>query len=161
VQQRLLTWPHLDAVVFASYRYADEFLAGLHPSPQQESAVEQQITTTWQRLASRHIHVVIVGDVPGMRPTDDPTCLAESAAHNDPCAVRRSSVVASNVVAHTAQADGSLATFVPLTQFFCDAAKCHAIIGGVVVYFDAHHMTTTFSRSLARYLGGSVAMALN
>ena len=42
------------------------------------------------------------------------------------------------------------------------AVRAHAGNGDdVVVYFDAHHMTTTFSRSLARYLGASVATALN
>jgi hypothetical protein len=48
----------------------------------------------------------------------------------------------------------------PLSQFFCDAARCHAVIGGEVVYYDAHHLTTTYSRSLAPYLGAAVESAL-
>jgi hypothetical protein len=55
-----------------------------------------------------------------------------------------------------AQRNPELASYLPLTQFFCDATKCHALIGGVVVYFDSHHLTTTFSRSLAGYLGADI-----
>jgi hypothetical protein len=53
-----------------------------------------------------------------------------------------------------------LARYEPLSQFFCDSAKCHAVIGGDVVYYDAHHLTTTCSRSLAPYLGAQVDAAL-
>jgi hypothetical protein len=51
-------------------------------------------------------------------------------------------------------------SYIPLTRYFCDARKCHAVIGGVVVYFDSHHMTTTYSRSLARYIGPQIAAAM-
>ena len=59
-----------------------------------------------------------------------------------------------------AQRNPQLASYLSLTRFFCDASKCHALIGGVVVYFDSHHLTTTFSRSLAGYLGADLAQVL-
>ena len=59
-----------------------------------------------------------------------------------------------------AQRNPQLVSYLPLTQFFCDASKCHGLIGGVVVYFDSHHLTTTYWRSLARYLGAEVAGVL-
>jgi hypothetical protein len=74
--------------------------------------------------------------------------------------VKRSDVVRPTLPATLAQRHPGLATYLPLDQYFCDATMCHALIGGVVVYFDAHHMTTTFSRSLAPYLGPEVASAL-
>ena len=58
-----------------------------------------------------------------------------------------------------AQRNPQLATYVALDRWFCDDTKCHAVIGGVIVYFDAHHLTTTFSRSLARYLGDEICKA--
>jgi SGNH domain (fused to AT3 domains) len=99
--------------------------------------------------------------VPGMRPLADPDCLAQSKARYDPCARDRASVVRPSLLATVAQQHPDVATYVPLTQYFCDAAKCHAVIGGVVVYFDSHHMTRTYSRSLARYLGADVAAAMS
>ena len=95
-----------------------------------------------------------------MRPTVDPECIARSTAHDDPCALPRSAVVVPNLLTNLARSNPRLARYLPLDQYFCDPARCHALIGGVVVYFDSHHLTTTFSRSLARYLGDEVAHAL-
>jgi hypothetical protein len=69
-------------------------------------------------------------------------------------------VITSNPITSLAQANPQLATYLPLTQYFCDASRCHALIGGVVVYFDSHHLTTPYSRSLARYLGDALAAAM-
>jgi hypothetical protein len=96
-----------------------------------------------------------------MRPVADPECLAESTARYDPCARPRASVVRPNLMADVAQEHPQTVTYLPLTKYFCDARACHALIGGVVVYFDSHHMTTTYARSLARYLGNDIAVALN
>jgi hypothetical protein len=104
--------------------------------------------------------VLVLQDVPGVRPQLDPDCIAQSSARNDPCAVPRKRVVKSNLTTRLAQRHPELATYLRTDQYFCDAGRCHGLIGGVVVYFDGHHLTTTFSRSLARYLGDELAGAL-
>lgn len=114
----------------------------------------------WRAFARHGTRVIVTSDVPGMRPTSDPQCIADSRASYDPCAVSRASVVRPNPTSLLAQRHPELASYLPLTRFFCDPAKCHALIGGVVVYFDSHHLTTTFSRSLARYLGAEIAGVL-
>jgi hypothetical protein len=78
----------------------------------------------------------------------------------DPCAESRSAVVQPNLMSRLAQQHPALAHYISLTRYFCDATKCHALIGGVVVYFDDHHITTTYSRSLARFLGPEIAAAI-
>ncbi|MFL6136509.1 MAG: acyltransferase family protein [Frankiaceae bacterium] len=160
VQRQLLSMPRLDAVVFAGYRFADEFVEGAHePAPVVRTA-EQRILATWEALAARGIRVIVTGDVPGMRPVDDPDCLAQSDVRYDPCARDRASVVRPSLLATVAQQHPDVASYLPLTRYFCDATKCHALIGGVVVYFDSHHLTRTYSRSLARYLGADVQAAM-
>ncbi|GAB4099975.1 acyltransferase family protein [Sinomonas halotolerans] len=47
-----------------------------------------------------------------------------------------------------------------LDRYFCSDGRCHSVIGKVVVYFDGHHMTATYSRTLAPYLGSAVERAL-
>lgn len=160
VQHQLLTLPHLDAVIFPSYRYANAFTAGHSANPGQIHAVQQQILTLWSALAAHGTRVIVTDDVPGMRPTADPECIAASKARYDPCAVNRTSVVAPNLTTTLAQQPPQLASYLPLTQYFCDPSRCRGLIGGVVVYFDSHHLTTTYSRSLARYLGAEVTAAL-
>jgi hypothetical protein len=160
VLDRFLRMHNLDAVIFASYRYADEFVEGESPSPTDLHAAQLAIQATWTRLRQHGIRVIVTGDVPGMRPTLDPACIAQSVARNDPCATRRLAVVHPNLLSSLAQQHPDLASYIPLTQYFCDARRCHGLIGGVIVYFDSHHLTTTFSRSLARYLGADVKAAL-
>ena len=41
---------------------------------------------------------------------------------------------------------------VDLTDAFCDARYCPAVIGNVLVYADSNHMTPTFARTLVPIL---------
>jgi hypothetical protein len=41
---------------------------------------------------------------------------------------------------------------VDLSDYFCDAKRCYAVIGAASVYFDYDHMTTQFSATLASAL---------
>jgi peptidoglycan/LPS O-acetylase OafA/YrhL len=159
VQRRLLSMPHLDAVVFPSYSYTDKFTVGQHATQRQIRERRDQVLSLWSAFAAHGSRVVVTDDVPGMRPTSDPECIARSN-DDDPCTVDRQSVVLANPVVDLARSYPRLATHVPLTQYFCDAKRCHALIGGVVVYFDSHHLTTTYSRSLARYLGDAISAAM-
>jgi hypothetical protein len=161
VQQHLLAPPRLDAVMFPGYRYAEDFLAGTHATAEEAAAAQQQVLATWSTFAARGTRVVVPEDVPGMRPTSDPVCLAQTTSSDDPCSRPRTDVVRPSVVSTWAQQRADLATFVPTAHYFCDAVTCHAVIGGVVVYFDSHHLTTTYARSLARYLGADVAAAIS
>ncbi|MEP6851710.1 MAG: SGNH hydrolase domain-containing protein [bacterium] len=58
------------------------------------------------------------------------------------------------------QAYPELASYLPLSQYVCDTTTCHALIGEVVVYFDSHHLTSAFSRSMAPYFRADVDAAL-
>jgi peptidoglycan/LPS O-acetylase OafA/YrhL len=151
---------HLDAVVFASYRYSAEFTDGAGATPAQDAATAREVEAFWRALRARGTQPIVVQDVPGMRPRLDPQCIAQSRAHDDPCAVPAGEVVRPNLLTRLAHADPTLADYVPIDQYFCDARRCHALIGGVVVYFDDHHITTTFARSLGPYLGAAVARDL-
>jgi peptidoglycan/LPS O-acetylase OafA/YrhL len=160
VQHRLLTLHGLDGVIFVGYSYADAFTIGTHPTAAEARARNAQVLRLWSALAARGTRVMVTEDVPGMRPTNDPECIARSSADDDPCAVDRSSALKADPIADLARAHPRLASYLPLDQYFCDARRCHGLIGGVVVYFDSHHLTTTYSRSLARYLGDAVAAAV-
>jgi hypothetical protein len=41
---------------------------------------------------------------------------------------------------------------VDLTPFFCDRRRCFPVVGGALVYKDAHHLTRVFSASLGPFL---------
>ncbi|GAB3199811.1 acyltransferase family protein [Geodermatophilus arenarius] len=77
-----------------------------------------------------------------------PDCLATTDAGTDPCAGPRDLRVTPDSIADGVQ-DLPGASVVDLTDSFCDADTCHAVVGGAVVYWDGSHLTSTFSRSLA------------
>lgn len=161
VRRQLLSLPQLDLVVFPSYRFAEDFTSGADTSAAQREQVRQQVLALWQAFEQRGTRVVVTEDVPGMRPTAAPECLAQARDSDDPCSVSRESRVRPNLTTLLAQQHPGLATYVPLSQHFCDASTCHAIIGGVVVYFDSHHVTTTYAKSFARYLGEDLEEAMS
>lgn len=49
-------------------------------------------------------------------------------------------------------ADAAGIAAVDLHQYFCRDDTCPVVIGGVIVYRDAHHMTATYSKTLAPFL---------
>ncbi len=160
VQRHLLALRGLAAVIFASHRDAGLYLDGANPTPQQRAAANRRILATWSAFAAHGIRVIVTGDVPGMRPQSDPECVAMSSATYDPCALPRSAVVHGNLMTALAREHPHVASYLSLTHYFCDAERCHGLIGGVVVYFDSHHMTATFSRSLGPYLGADLQALL-
>lgn len=156
LKQHLMEMPQLDAVIFASYSGSEEFLAGTNPTASDIQKAGERVTGTWEELGSRGAKVIVTEDVPGMRPDPDPECVAQSTVSYDPCALPRASVLVPNLVSDLAQANPDLVSYVHTSQYFCDAEYCHAVIGGVVVYSDAHHITATYSRSLGQYLGADI-----
>lgn len=51
--------------------------------------------------------------------------------------------------------------YADLTDKFCDNENCKPIIGNVLVYKDAHHITATYSKTLAPFVGEEIDNALN
>ena len=161
LQDKLLSMPGLDGVVFASHVSAESTLAGNNPSPQNVAAASDAVVATWTTIKQHGIPVIVTGDVPGMRPDSSPECIAASDATYDPCAVPRSDVVQPNLMTQLAQRRPDLVTYVDLTKYFCDAELCHDLIGGVIVYSDSHHLTATMSASLGRYLGADIGRVVS
>ena len=56
--------------------------------------------------------------------------------------------------------DDPRAELVDLTDHICGPTTCHAVNGGVITYFDASHLTATYSHTLAPYLEPSVVRML-
>jgi hypothetical protein len=160
LQRHLLGLRHLDGVIFVSHDSARKFLAGTNPTAAAVSDAGRQVLAAWNALTERGVRVFVTEDVPGLRPDNAPECIAMSAADDDPCSRPRSGLLHDNLLTNLAKAHPDLARYVPTDQYFCDAHRCHALVGGVIVYFDSHHLTDTYSRSLGPYLGAQIAAAL-
>jgi hypothetical protein len=156
VEHHFLAMHRLTGVIFASYQYWQGVTLGPNPTTREVAGARAQVVAMWRRYQEAGKQVLVVQDVPGMRPTLDPQCIQQSLASADPCSVPAARVVHPTLLTELAQTHPSLASYVPIDQYFCSAGRCHGLIGGVVVYFDQQHLTTTYARTLAEFLGAAI-----
>jgi hypothetical protein len=51
-------------------------------------------------------------------------------------------------------------TTVDLTDRFCSRDTCFGVVGGVIVFYDANHLTQTYAHTLAPDLAGPLDAAI-
>lgn len=103
--------------------------------------------------------VLLARDLPGMEPdVFAPECIDTSDTQRDPCVWTPTDEAAPMFKAWQ-QGDGRFG-YIDLWNSFCSEGGCHAVIGGVVVYFDDEHLTLTYAKTLAPYLREAVDDAL-
>ena len=105
----------------------------------------------WLSLTKRGSRVVVLHDIPLMLETTS-ECLLENIARVDECSLSLTEAEAeADLMVTAAQGEPGISV-VDMTKYICDASVCAAAIGGVVVYRDSHHLTATYSQTLAPYL---------
>jgi hypothetical protein len=160
VQDRLLHEPGLGAAIFVAHEQSLTYLAGKGATPKAADEAEQNVLATLGRLKKAGIGTMVIKHAPGTRPASAPECVALSAASYDPCTRDPSQVTEDDMLSQLAQKHPALTQFVSLDDFFCDAEACHAAIGGTVAYYDDHHISSTFARTLAQYVGPMIDKAM-
>ena len=128
----------------------------LGPRPDRDETKQQSdwtagVAASLDRLPPSS-RIITLADNPS-QPNSPVLCLSTNLDNADKCsapretslnpAIRRAQVVA-------AELHG--AAVIDLTDFFCNEKSCPAVIGATLVYSDEHHLTATFSRTLAPIL---------
>ncbi|ATE53515.1 acyltransferase family protein [Actinosynnema pretiosum] len=103
-------------------------------------------------MAEAGIAVVGIRDTPRSRP-DVLACLIETPGQCD--RPRSEAVTPDPVTEAVATLPGGKA--VDLTDWFCDADKCPAVVGNVVVYRD-NHITDSYASTLVKPLGDALGI---
>ena len=91
----------------------------------------------------------IIVDTPNSR-YDVPPCLSRNRSDVRGCATPRSAALGPDpgVMERTAAA-ATGATLIDLTPLICAGSRCPAVLRGMIVYRDSHHLTATFAASLS------------
>lgn len=119
----------------------------------EKAYAEAGLAKMWKSLNAANLPVLAIRDNP--RPIKKVVeCITKNKATDlDVCAVSRSKgllfdpqIGAVNLV------KSSKTRIVDFTNTFCDAKKCDAVLGGVIVGRDENHITNTFAITLAPYL---------
>jgi peptidoglycan/LPS O-acetylase OafA/YrhL len=114
----------------------------------------------WSSAEAGGSRVIALVDNPAV-PEASATCLAEGAAFTvDTCAFPEDvTALRDDPIREAAAISGADA--IDLSSAYCRDGICAMVAGGVVVYRDLHHITATFSRTLAPYLAQAVTAALS
>jgi hypothetical protein len=100
--------------------------------------------------------VIVLRDTPRAQ-FDTLECVSRAMKADEPladaCTVPRDVALAPDPAVDAARQLGSPRfQVIDMSDFFCDADRCHPVIGGALVYQDISHMTTVFGTSLGPYL---------
>lgn len=152
VIDRLVADPDTDMVIFQSYVAT----VPLEYTPEERIAFAALMRATWERLLDADKRVVVINDSPGTRPDRAPDCVSKEIHQYDPCRRPIGTFAHSNLMFEAAKETPGV-TAIDTTPYFCDRTFCHAVIGGVVVYFDDHHLTATYAVTLVRVVGPELA----
>jgi len=119
---------------------------------QESSTRVAAMETAWRETQDSGTRVVVLRDNPTIT-QEALDCVTQAAdgADTSTCSVSSADAFAGTddlVVA----ADDTGADVVDLASFFCRDDTCPIVIGNVIVYRDQHHITATFSKTLAPYL---------
>lgn len=104
---------------------------------------------TWRRWTATGARVLAIADNPLTNKQPVPECLAANGDRAEDCALPRAEAIGGDPIVQAAEAthDDGVA-LLDLSDRYCDAERCHVVIGGVVAYRDTHHISDAFSRSL-------------
>ncbi|MGQ0843784.1 MAG: acyltransferase family protein [Sporichthyaceae bacterium] len=107
--------------------------------------------------------VLVIRDTPLPDATLEsvPDCLAQNPKNPAACSGERNKWIRTDPLADAARTiEDKRVSVANLSDWFCSKARCPSVIGRATVYFDASHMTATYSRSLAPVLRPIVAKKL-
>ena len=109
-----------------------------------------------ERLPGR---VVVIADTPAWD-FDIPACLSAHPRDIRPCAMSRAAAFYSILVREQTAARAAGAGLINLSRAVCSADPCPAVVNGMIVLRDEHHLTATFARSLAPALNRALGKLL-
>lgn len=101
---------------------------------------------TMNSLGAAGIPVIAIRDTPWMM-FNVTECVARNGSDAEECRRPRSKMLAASSPLERATSPQNV-RHIDLTDRFCDEKWCYPVVGNVLVYFDEHHMTESFGRSL-------------
>lgn len=105
--------------------------------------------------------LVVMRDTP-LAPESVPTCLSAHLDDVPDCTIKETSARQSKELAREVEraANAAGARFIDPVPWLCVDGSCPVIVGNVLVYRDAHHLTVRFARQLTPLLEASLMPAI-
>jgi hypothetical protein len=104
--------------------------------------------------------VLVLGPMPDPH-TSVPECLSSRLGDATACAQPKSAAVnKAGIAAESAATHTGGGQYADLTELFCTADRCPAIVGNTLAYRDENHITDQYSKLLAPVIGALANYAL-
>ncbi|PYY40859.1 acyltransferase family protein [Curtobacterium sp. MCPF17_046] len=126
-----------------------------------EEATVDGLVDAWRTATEQGVPVIAIRDNPVPEP-GTVTCVSEMQGPTTTACDRSRETATAPFDGQQEAADrvGRLAQVIDFTDLYCDDRTCPAVIGGVLVYRDKTHITTTFAKTLQPYLVRGIEDAL-
>ena len=126
----------------------------------QEAQFVDGLQRMWDAWTAAGVSVVALGGVPFNGEVRSPDCVVVHPADPLACAVPRSQAQPADPYLLAAEhANGRGVRAFDADRYFCDERDCYAVIGGVVVYYDADHLNLDYVRRLAPPLAEAMGVS--
>jgi len=135
-----------------------------HPATQALDDISLQdsdVEASWNQLLDAGKKIAWVRTSPDLDVGKIPTCLSTNTDDPLACAKPRKGLELWTPQEDVLPKMGGRVTYIDLTDAFCDASTCYPVIGGVVVFADERHVSTSYSRSIMPYLGPKIIDVVN
>jgi hypothetical protein len=110
-------------------------------------AMVNGLRQAWAALTPLDVKVVVVADNPGPG-KNIYECVERFPGRMSSCAFNRDNAKSAAATQHRAVEGQKGVTIVDLNDAVCPTARCAPVIGNVLIYRDASHITATYVRSL-------------
>jgi hypothetical protein len=140
-------------IVMSSYRYRQ---VGAWAGIDADTAWRRGFGATMAAFRPLARQVLVLGDTPTPA-RDIPSCVSSHLGDVSACTTTRSEAVKDDRLAierEVAAHDG--ARFVSTSEWLCSPAACPVVVGDVLLYRDANHLTATAARWLEPYVDAAV-----
>lgn len=150
----IATESDLDAIIVT--RSSDRSAAVPAGVETAEMAQIDGLVEAWGSRASPRTPIIAILDNPNVGSSVYACLEMEGTENASKCGVARSAALKHDVQRDAVAIDPN-AYAINLSDFYCSPERCEAVIGGAVVYRpDGNHLTATFARTLAPYIGDRI-----
>ncbi|MEV1328686.1 acyltransferase family protein [Micromonospora costi] len=131
------------------------------PAQDVRSAMARELRKTWSGMVADGVPVVVLRDTP-LHLKNIPECVSENLKHLTKCAMPRANalLLGGGPAQEEAAADLDGVRLIDLNDWICPADRCAPVIGGVLVWRDANHLTATYAATLAPRLSAALKPAI-
>lgn len=124
------------------------------------AVIADGLRSAWDSFTTQGTPVIVIRDTPAPG-FDVPECVSLHTNDLSACSSPKALVADTRGLSQIDAAKGNpLVTLIDMDGYICPTNECPAVIGGVLVYLDKSHLTSTYATSLADALETQVLVVI-